>query len=69
MATVEVRGHLGPHEVEIENSMYGIMLIPTNGTNPVMSLRVYDSKDKALRHAKEFYNSQAVVVAIKSTNA
>lgn len=68
MATVEVRSHLGPHEVEIDSPLYGIMLIPTNGMSPVMSLRVFSDKEKALAHAKDF-NSQSVVVSLKGTNA
>ncbi len=67
--TVEIRDHLGPHEVEIDTPLYGIMLIGVNRI-PVMSLKLFSDKEKAIAHAdKTFTTAQAYVVRINSTNA
>lgn len=63
----EVRDHLGPHEIEIDSGLYGIMLFAGYG-KPLMTNGLFDNKDKALAHAETF-GSEAYVVKIGSTNS
>ena len=66
MATIETRAHLGPHEIEIDGPLYGVMLVG-NGS-PYMTLKVFSDKEKARRHAATF-KSVGYVVRISGTNS
>jgi hypothetical protein len=66
MARVEVRSHLGPHEVELGTDLYGVMLVGSG--NPILSNTVYGSKEAALIGAAK-YDEFGYVVTIKGTNA
>lgn len=66
MSRVEERSHLGPHEVEIDTPMYGVMLLGSDG-RPIMSNIVYDTIAKAEAQAID-YGGLAYIVRIRGTH-
>lgn len=69
MAKVEGRAHLGPGEIEIDSTLYGIMLVPQHGSRPIMTNKLYGDKDKALADVKAKWDGFGYVVRINGTHA